>query len=267
MLRTLASLAALILVSPVVEAGAGDLIPRLGIFRKKKDDAPTNDKDKAAKAKQLLETLKSDTDAKKREAAAEDLRDYDPRAHLDLIPTLVNALKVDPSPEVRAEAAVSLGAIKLVQPTAGVALEQTYAQDPSEAVRKAAQAALWQYHLNGYRSAGANPAQPQTAEPPLAKPREVTAKTVPAVPIGTPGKTTPVPVATVSKPKGGVYQQTIEPPLAKSKASAPQVPVLPEVVTPPQPSLNVPSLPAVPTVPTVPGVPPLGSVPGVPPPQ
>ncbi|CAN5541021.1 hypothetical protein BH11PLA2_BH11PLA2_28000 [soil metagenome] len=269
MLRTAAALAALIAVSQLAEAGgAGDLIPRMGIFRKKKEDPPANDKDKATKVKSLIEILKSDTDAKKRLDAAEDLREYDPRTHVDVIPALTAALKQDPSPEVRAEAAVSLGTLKTVTQPAGVALEQTNANDPSETVRKAAQAALWQYHLNGYRSAGANPAQPQTAEPPLAKPREATAKTINAAPIATPLKanTTNATSTSTQKPKGGVYQQTIEPPMAKLKSEA-KVEVVPEVVVPPLPSLNVPPLPTVPTVPVVPGIPSPGPTPSVPPPN
>jgi hypothetical protein len=265
----MAALAAVMTVSPVAEAGGlGDLIPRMGIFRKKKDEPPANDKDKATKVKVLLETLKGDTDVKKRADAAEALRDYDPRAHADVVPALIAALKSDPSPDVRAGAAESLGAIKGVSQQAGVALEQTNAGDPSEGVRRAAQAALWQYHLNGYRSAGLNPSQPQTAEPPLAKPLP---KTLPAIPtppgmmplkapvaatsVSTPGTNAPL------KPKGGVYQQTVEPPLAKPKE--PAAAVMPEVVVPPAPSLNPPPLPA---VPTVPGVPSPSTSPGVPPP-
>jgi hypothetical protein len=251
MTRILLSLAAFVLASPLFEARAD--FPRLGIFRKKKEDAPANEKDAAAKLKTLLETLKSDTDEKKRLAALEELGAFDPRAHADLIPTLTTALKSDPSPAVRASVAETIGGLKPTVQTAGVALEQVNANDPSEAVRKAAQSALWQYHLNGYRSAGANPVQPQTAEPPLAK-----GKPKAAPPVQAPTPVRPTVVATpVSTPKvgaGNVYPQTAEPPLAKPK-------VAPEAVQPPVPSLAVPALPVVPTVPTVP------TVPSIPPPQ
>jgi hypothetical protein len=253
MVRIGISLAMLVAFAPLFET-RGEF-PRFGIFRKKKDDPPAAEKDKAVKAKQLVEKLKSDPDEKKRLAAVEELVDYDPRTHLDVLPTLVNSLKQDPSPAVRAAAAEVIGEMKPVQQNAGVALEQTNANDPSESVRKAAQQALWQYHLNGYRSAGANATLPQTAEPPLAKPK---AKS-PIVPIASPVKQSTTPATPVSntKPqaevKGGIYPQTAEPPLAKPKPT----------VQPPTPSLAVPPLPVVPTVPTVPP----STTPSVPPPN
>ena len=237
-----------ILAAPIAEVRAE--LPRLGIFRsKKKDDAPASEKDKAVKVKGLLEALRTEPDEKKRLAAIEEISGYDPRTHVDVLPALVASVKQDPSAGVRATAAEAIGELKPVNQTAGVALEQTSTNDPSESVRKAAQQALWQYHLNGYRSQGSNPSLPQTSEPPLAKPKAV------VVPISKPVVATPVsqpkPVA-----KGGVYQQTTEPPLAKPR-------VAPDAVSPPVPSLSVPALPPVPVVPSVPNA----KIPSVPPPQ
>ena len=238
---TIAALAAFIAVAFAIPAARADF-PRLGIFRKK-----TKDKEEPPqRVKQLVDVLKSDPDEKKRKAAAEELRQHDPRTNTDLIPTLINSLQADPSAAVRAEAAESIGKLKPVAQQAGVALEQTQSADPSEDVRKAAQKALWDYHLNGYRSAGANPAYPQTTEPPLAKPR-----TAAKIPI------TPPPPRTITSGigKGAIYPQTVEPPLAKSR---------PRPVEPPTPSLSVPPLPeketnpppATPAVPVAkPGVP------------
>lgn len=249
MVRTTLALAAIVAASPLFEAKAD--LPRLGIFRKKKDEAPAGEKEQAAKVKTLLDTLKNDLDEKKRLAAVEDLSGYDTRTHVDVLPGLLASLKADPSAAVRSAAAEAIGGLKPVVQTAGVALEQTNSSDPSDAVRKAAQAALWQYHLNGYRSAGAAPSQPQTAEPPLAKgkPKVAVAPPVPT-PVKPPVKP-PVVATPVSLPKqqGGVYPQTAEPPLAKPKVVA-------EAVQPPQPSLSVPALPVIPPPPPAPLVPP-----------
>src|SRR5205085_7640138 len=123
------------------------------------------------RAKPLVETLRTDLDEAKRKAAAAELAAFDPRKEPEVLPALTGAITRDPSPGVRAAVAEALGNLKPVSQQAGVALEQTLNGDPSAEVRKAAQQALWQYHLSGYRSAGANPAYPQTAEPPLAKPK------------------------------------------------------------------------------------------------
>lgn len=230
--------AAALIALPLADARAD--FPRLGIFRKKKEESPAPEKEKAAKVKQLLETVKSDPDESKRLAAVEALTAYDPRTHVEIVPTLVNSVKLDPSAAVRAAAAQSIGELKPPTQTAGVALEQTLANDPVESVRKASQQALWQYHLNGYRSAGIT-APTQTAEPPLAKPKKAPVIAVPT--------STTKPVA-VQMGQGGVYQQTVEPPLAKPKAE----------VIPPTPTLTVPPLPPAPTVPSNPP-------PSVPPPK
>ncbi len=242
MVRT--GIALMILASPLSEVQAD--FPRLGIFRSRKKDEATSEKEKTARVKGLLESLRSEPDEKKRLAAVEELSDYDPRTHVEVLPALIASVKQDPAAGVRALAAEAIGEMKPVNQTAGVALEQTLTNDPSESVRKSAQQALWQYHLNGYRSQGANPSLPQTAEPPLAQAVKSAPKAVVATPVS---QTRPV-------PRGGVYQQTVEPPIAKPR-------VAPETVSPPTPSMSVPALPPVPVVPTVPSP----IVPSVPPPQ
>jgi hypothetical protein len=240
---TTAALAVTVLLAPVATARAD--FPRLGIFRKKQKDDPPQQR-----AKQLVETLKSDPDEKKRKTAAEELRDQDPRNNSDIMPTLIAALQKDPSPEVRAEAAETIGKLKPVVQPAGVALEQTLLTDPSDGVRKAAQKALWDYHLNGYRSAGANPAYPQTAEPPLAKPKTVVAPPPVVLPGERRGSPPPAVPITSGIGKGAVYPQTAEPPLAKPKAR----PI--ETLTPPTPTLTVPPIPQPDGKPFVPSIPP-----------
>jgi HEAT repeats len=243
-------------------------LPRLGIFRKKQDppatapakpaptptpETPANPTEQlAAKngAKTALETLKSDIEEKRRVAAAEFLRTTDPRLNADVIPTLTNSLQQDPSALVRASVAESLGRLKPTSQSAGAVLEQTVAADPSEAVRKAAQQALWQYHLNGYRSSSANAAIPQTAEPPLAKPKPAPAKpnatgtTVSKQSAGTAEPAPSLRPITTGIGKGAIYPQTVEPPLAKEKVDGTTVERMvpkPEV-KPPLPSIVVPPI-------------------------
>jgi hypothetical protein len=222
---TTAALAAAVAVAPLTAARAD--FPRLGIFRKR-----ANKEEPPPKARSLVETLKSDPDEKKRKAAAVELRQHDPRTNADLIPTLIATLQRDPSPAVRAEAAETIGKLKPVAQQAGVALEQTLAADPADEVRKAAQQALWDYHLNGYRSAGVNPAHPQTPEPPVAKPRPAPAALPPVIAAkpATPAQPRPV---TSGVGKGAIHSQTVEPPLAKPRPT----------VAPPTPALTVPPLP------------------------
>ena len=90
---TIAALAAFIAVAFAIPAARADF-PRLGIFRKK-----TKDKEEPPQhVKQLVDVLKSDPDEKKRKAAAEELRQHDPRTNTDLIPTLINSLQAPTPP-------------------------------------------------------------------------------------------------------------------------------------------------------------------------
>lgn len=267
--RTVAVALALLAAAPVdVHAD----FPRLGIFRKK----PKENEEPTQKPKQLIETLRTDTDEKKRQAAAVEVRELDPRTNPDLIPGLISVLQRDPSPAVRAEVAQTIGQLKPISSSAGLALEQTYTADPSEQVRKSAQQALWAYHLAGYRPAGTAGAQSQTSEPPLAKPAgksiisalsaampsAIAPKNRPQAGSLTPPSQPPAPVATqsakampvavtapapVAQPlpaalpisRGAIFPQTIEPPLAKSKTN------------PPAATESVPATPAVVTPPPV----------------
>lgn len=238
-------------------------IPRLGIFRKKKEDPPAPakpgqpagtaaDAPAAKSTNPAITTLRTDRDEKDRVAAAVTLRNADPRNDLEVLPTLMTSLQQDPSPTVRAAVAETIGKLKPVSVEAGATLEGAVIGDPSEAVRKAAQAALWQYHLNGYRSTAANAAIPQTVEPPLARPKSIpTPMPNPApTPLPTLGTLTsntkpqaaPAPVQPVVQPvarpistgigRGAIYPQTIEPPLAKPKPTVD--------IKPPVPSIEVP---------------------------
>jgi HEAT repeats len=124
-----------------------------------------------ARIRQLVETVRGDPDEKKRKAAVSDLLEADPRLQLEVMPTLITALRKDTSPAVRAAAAEVIGRYGVVFPTGGLALEDAIESDPALAVRNAAKQALWEYHLIGYRSAKSGSAMTaQTAEPPIARP-------------------------------------------------------------------------------------------------
>ena len=109
----------------------------LGLFKRKTPSA-NNQPEPSLKTKQLVATLQSDLDIGHRKSAAEELRNHDPKANADLIPTLASTLLKDPSPEVRILAAESLGAIKPVYATAAGALEKAESEDPDKSVRAAA---------------------------------------------------------------------------------------------------------------------------------
>ncbi len=146
-------LAALVIMTPMAGGGAFD--------RKGKSDA---------RVKQLAETLRTETEEKKRRAAVAELKDADPRTQGEVIPALVAALQRDQSPQVRADAAEVIGQFKMVFPLAGIALETAAEDDSSPAVRDAAHQALWEYYLAGYRSVGGEAFPGSTPEPPFAKP-------------------------------------------------------------------------------------------------
>ena len=236
MKRIAAILTAALGLATAQPASAFDL--GLGLF-KKKPAAPSTSAPKAEgalKTKQLVATLQSDPDIDRRKVAAEALRTHDPRNNTDVIPTLVHTLQNDPNAGVRAIAAESLGAIKSVYPTAGSALESSEKSDPDANVRAVAKAALWQYHLNGYKtpSSASSSLPSQTGEPPLAAPRK---PFVPTSPSPTVAEVQFRPI-TQGMGKGPPLAPTTEPPLAKK---APPVAV-PDV-KPPMPMIDAPTIP------------------------
>ena len=136
-----------------------------GIFNRK----PKAD---TQKARQLVDTLRTDPLESRRVAAATELAEHDPKANMDVLSALIGALQRDESADVRLRAARALAGITPYSAQAGLALERTADGDRSQAVRDAAREVLWQYHLNGYQSQFlAERTTYQTAEPPLAPPK------------------------------------------------------------------------------------------------
>lgn len=159
------------LLSMIVIVGLAPSALGNGVFKKKPKADPT------VRVPELTTLLRMEKDEGKREAAAEELRQYDPRAFPEIIPILVELAMNDHSTGVRLEAVQSLGKIRPISQQAGWALEQVIDKDTSIRVRLQARTLLMQYHLAGYRS-GKNPEAPpvpkgaKTEEPPLADPPE-----------------------------------------------------------------------------------------------
>lgn len=199
----------ILLVLPFLAAAA-----QAGIFSRKKEKP-----DPKSRVPELIATLRSDGDADKRMHAAEELRNYDAASHPEIVPALIEALLSDKKPNVRAEAAQSLGKVRPVTQPAGEALEQAMAGDSSYRVRLQARSSLLGLHWAGYRSGkkiDVPPLTPTTKEPPI-----VSTTTPPSAPLSRilPAKAPPrLAPATVTP-------TTKEPPLAP--ALPPAGPVLP----------------------------------------
>jgi len=206
MVRTRALFVSLVLLSLASPAAAG-------IFGRGKPKS-----DPAMRVPELLIQLKTDKDEAKRTAAAEELRQYDPKAYPEIMATLIDALSKDMSPAVRSEVATSIGKLRPISQQAGYALEQATANDGSMRVRMSARQALWQYHLVGYRSG-----KPTEMSAPPAAP-VVAAAPAPSAPAGT--------TRVTQRVAAGQFRETPEPPLAEPlPAPATTAPASP----PPQP--------------------------------
>jgi hypothetical protein len=153
---------------------------------------------------QLIMTVKTDTDEKKRAQAAEELQSFDGKTYAEVVPVLVDVAQHDQSASVRQQALSSLARIRPISPAAGQALEKAAAGDESWRIRLHAKSALLKYHLAGYASGGTTTAAASrnvtTAEPPLYEP-----------PTATPAPSANQAPAT-ARPSAALRQQTAEPP-------------------------------------------------------
>jgi hypothetical protein len=201
----------------------------------------------AERVPELIIIVKTDKDEGKRASAAEELRQYDPAGHPDIVPVLIDVLLNDEKPGVRVEAAESLGKIRPISQEAGWALEQAKEKDSSMRVRAKARYELLGYYWAGYHSdpkmkeaPSANPKEPPPEKgkvvgpPPATNPvRSVIDKVI------TPMSGTPKPTVT---PPGRPSGETAPPPLAgpPKSTSGPAPRPLPEIPLPPA---GGPSLP------------------------
>jgi hypothetical protein len=188
-------------------------------FNKKKQKPPPNER-----VPELIATMKNDGDENHRQSAAEELRQFDPKAFPAIVPSLIEALLMDKKPAVRAEAAQSLGKLRPISPEAGPALEQALHNDPSMRVRLQSRSALIQLHLSGYHSGKDTP----PVEPPAKDP---------------PGM--PPPVNTSAKPRPRIVPEPVSPPPRPTTQEPPLAPLAnpsPPPATPPTPTQQGPKL-------------------------
>src|ERR1700682_4397176 len=89
----------------------------------------------AQRVPELIVTLKSEQDERKRSSAAIELGTYDTSTFGEIVPVLVDVLQTDPKPGVRMDAASSLGSIRPVSQLAGQALEKANSSDDNWRVR------------------------------------------------------------------------------------------------------------------------------------
>jgi hypothetical protein len=153
----------LLVLAGVVFLASASPAPAQLIFSKKPKVNPSQ------RVPELIVTVKTDQDEKKRTQAAEELRDYDSVTFSEIVPVLVDVLKNDKSASVRIEAVHSLSKIRPVTTRAGQALEKAAADDESWRVRLQAKSVLPKYHLAGFvgTKKADTPTGKTTGEPPL----------------------------------------------------------------------------------------------------
>jgi HEAT repeats len=103
----------------------------------------------AERVGQLLTILRSDLNEDNRVHAAEELGRVDGSKYPEIVPLLIEALKSDPKPAVRAEIVDSLAKIRPLTKEAGKALDQAK-EDGSFKVRWHARTAARVYHTAGF---------------------------------------------------------------------------------------------------------------------
>jgi hypothetical protein len=190
--------------------------PGQSIFSKKPKVNPSQ------RVPELIVTLKTEKDERKRTAAAEELRDYDSVTFTEIVPVLADVLKNDKKVGVRLEALNSLAKIRPVTTLAGQAIEKAASEDDTLRLRWQAKAALAKYQLAGYSAKKSEPAKGKTTEePPLATVPE--AKTPPAktVPEKTPEVELPLPMPRYESPPRVPDAENPAPPKPLPKDVAP----------------------------------------------
>lgn len=115
------------------------------IFRRRSDAA-----DPARRVPELIVSLRTDKDGKRRAQAAEELRNFDAAVFTEIVPALAVAAEKDESVAVRLEAVSSLGRLRPVNDIAGGALERIAAHENHLRIRLHAKATLFWYQRAGY---------------------------------------------------------------------------------------------------------------------
>ena len=168
-----------------------------GLFGKKTKVNP------AERVPELIMTLKTEQDERKRSAAASELGTFDAATFAEIVPVLVEALQHDPKSGVRMDAASSLGSLRPVSQLAGQALEKAVSGDDNWRARWHAKGILLKYRMAGYAhdrksdAPGAN--GPMTGEPPLLDANGAVQRQTQEPGVQSPARSVPVVGASMSK--------------------------------------------------------------------
>ena len=144
----------------------------------------------AQRVPELIMTLKTDSDERRRANAAEELGQFDAATYAEITPVLVEALLNDPRPGVRMEAGSALGALRPASQAAANALDKSASNDDNWRVRIHSKGIGLKYRWAGIPSQGnSSPAKSiRTEEPPLFEPQGIIAPPVGDSPMPPAGK-------------------------------------------------------------------------------
>lgn len=197
---------------------------------------------------ELIVLLKTSQDERARSNAVSELGLYDGAMFPEITPVLIEVLQTDPRSGVRYEAVSSLGALRPITQSAGLALERAAANDESWRVRMHAKSVAMKYRLAGFSPGMAPGRNVKTEEPPLLE-------------IGPVIESTPTPgqfPAGVIKREEGVPQFRPAKPLPQGPTFSTVVPQQPKTAAPPPlpmveegPALTPPTTPMTPPAPKI----------------
>jgi hypothetical protein len=240
-------LAVVILPAWVMPARADGV---LGLFGRKAKVDP------AKRVPELIITLKTEQDERKRASAATELGTFDPLAFPEIVPVLVDILQHDPKTGVRMDAASSLGSLRPVSQVVGESLEKAASSDENLRARLHAKSLLIKYHLAGYSAtSGSRTAPAKNSEPPILDVNGKPATPVAAVPTSA-QNSGPNVINNASAVKSAPTKPGDSPEFRPSvpralpqgptfSTAVPQEPV--QITLPPLPMVDGPPLPSTPT--------------------
>jgi HEAT repeats len=153
-------LAVVILPAWVMPAHADGIF---GLFGKKAKVDP------AKRVAELIITVKTEQDDRKRASAAAELGTFDALSFPEIVPVLVDIMQHDPKSALRMDAASSLGGLRPVSQVVGETLEKAASSDENMRVRLHAKSILMKYRIAGYSpgSSGQKTSPAKNGEPPL----------------------------------------------------------------------------------------------------
>ncbi|MBI3410194.1 MAG: HEAT repeat domain-containing protein [Planctomycetes bacterium] len=130
--------------------------------------------DPVQRVSELLVSVKTESDERKRAHAAEQLGSFDGKLFPEIVPVLAEVAQTDSKTSVRYDAVSSLAGIRPATPTARAALEKAAAADASWKVRWHAKTVLVKYRWAG-------PSTPEETKGPVFSEKTLTSVTPPPV--------------------------------------------------------------------------------------